>query len=56
MKPLSQEQKYMHAIVCMHVFLFLTSLPYNCFTVNSLICCKRRLYNIDFSHLLKGSL
>ena len=32
------------------------SLPYDCFTVNSLTSFKRRLYNIDFSHLLKGTL
>ena len=31
-------------------------LPYDCFTVNSLTCFKRRLYTVDFSHLLKGTL
>ena len=32
------------------------SLPYDCFTVNSLTYFKRCLYNIDLSHLLKGTL
>ena len=32
------------------------SLPYDCFTVNSLTCFKRRLHNVDFSYLLKGTL
>ena len=30
-------------------------LPYDCFTANSFTCFKRPLYNIDFSHLLKGT-
>ena len=32
------------------------SLPYDCFTVNSLTYFKRCLYNTDLSHLLKGTL
>ena len=31
-------------------------LPYDCFTVNSLTCFKRRFYNTDFSYLLKRTL
>ena len=30
-------------------------LPYDFFIVNRFTCFKRRLYNINFSHLLKGT-
>ena len=31
-------------------------LPCDCFPVNSSTCFKKRLFNIDFSHLLNGNL